>query len=85
MIRREAMSALEGYSYDERLYGWEDYDLWVRMAESGRYGVFVPEIVARYRVGHSSMISHTNVSTADAYAALADHAPNLMADLRIPG
>jgi Glycosyl transferase family 2 len=85
LIRRDALIALNGYSHDKRLYGWEDYDLWARMAESGRHGKFVPEIIARYRVGHSSMISQTNVSTSDAYAAVADHAPRLMAGLRIPG
>jgi hypothetical protein len=84
LIRREPLASLGGYSLDTRLYGWEDYDLWVRMAEAGRYGVFVPEILARYRVAHGSMISETNISTADAYAALADHAPKLMAGLRIP-
>lgn len=84
LIRREAITALDGYSSDSRLYGWEDYDLWVRMAESGRHGVFIPEIIARYRVGASSMITHTNVSAVDAFAAVADHAPRLMADLRLP-
>jgi Glycosyl transferase family 2 len=84
LIRREALLALGGYSYDQRLYGWEDYDLWVRMAESGRHGAFVPEMLARYLVAHGSMISETNVSTVDAYAAVADHAPKLMRNLRIP-
>lgn len=84
LIRREAFRAMGGYSYDPRLYGWEDYDLWVRMAEAGRSAAFVPEIIARYRVGHSSMISQTNLSTADAYAALVDHAPGVMAGIRIP-
>lgn len=84
LIRREALAALGGYSGDTRLYGWEDYDLWVRMAEAGRHGVFVPEIIARYRVGASSMISHTNVSAVDAFAAIADHAPLLMRELQLP-
>jgi glycosyltransferase involved in cell wall biosynthesis len=84
LIRRDAITAMDGYSYDPRLYGWEDYDLWVRMAEAGWHGAFVPEIIARYRVGHSSMISQTNVSTTDAYAALVDHAPRLLAGLQIP-
>jgi hypothetical protein len=84
LVRRDALAAMGGYSYDQRLYGWEDYDLWVRMAEDGRHGVFVPEIIARYRVGHSSMIWQTNISTADAYAALVEHAPTLMEGLRIP-
>jgi glycosyltransferase involved in cell wall biosynthesis len=84
LIRRDAMEAMNGYAYDERLYGWEDYDLWVRMAEAGRHGVFVAEIIGRYRVGHSSMISQTNLSTADAYAALIEHAPRVLAGLRVP-
>ncbi len=84
LIRREAFVAMGGYSEQPSLFGWEDYDLWVRMAEAGRHGAFVPQIVARYRVGHSSMISLTNVSTADAFAALVDHAPKLMTGLRIP-
>lgn len=84
LICRPAIEEMGGYTYDPRLYGWEDYDLWVRMAEAGHHGVFVPEMIARYRVGHSSMISQTNLSTADAFAALVDHAPRLMANLRIP-
>jgi hypothetical protein len=84
LIRRDALAALGGYSLDARLYGWEDYDLWVRMAEAERRGTFVPEIVGRYRVGFSSMIAETNTSTSDAYAAVADHAPRLMRGLRIP-
>jgi hypothetical protein len=84
LIRREAIVAMNGYSYDPRLYGWEDYDLWVRMAEAGHHGVFVPEIIARYRLDPGSMISQTNLSTADAYAALLDHAPKLLAGIRIP-
>src|SRR5437762_13503051 len=46
LIGRGALVALDGYSYDHRLYGWEDYDLWVRIAESGRYGMFVPAMIA---------------------------------------
>jgi glycosyltransferase involved in cell wall biosynthesis len=85
LIRREALEAMGGYSLDPRLaLGWEDYDLWARMAEDGRHAVFVPEMIARYRAGHSSMVSVTNISATDAYAAVADHAPILMAGLAIP-
>jgi hypothetical protein len=85
LIRADALHALHGYSDDARLYGWEDYDLWVRMAESGRHGTFVPEIIARYRVGNNSMISLANISGTDAFAAIAEHAPKLMHDLVLPG
>lgn len=84
LIKRDALLALGGYTSDSRLYGWEDYDLWVRMAEAGRYPVFVPEIIGRYRVAQSSMIADTNVSVAEAFGALVDHAPKLMRDLQIP-
>jgi glycosyltransferase involved in cell wall biosynthesis len=85
LIKHDALAALGGYSLDSRLaLGWEDYDLWARMAETGRHAAFVPEIVARYRVGHSSMVSVTNISPSDAYAAIADHAPRLMRELQIP-
>jgi Glycosyl transferase family 2 len=79
MIRREAFEELGGYSEDGRLMlGYEDYDLWARVAERGRWAVFVRQFVASYRVGHSSMLSVTNMSKVDAIAAVAEHAPNLM-------
>jgi hypothetical protein len=49
LIRRRELRELGGYAEDPRLLGWEDYDLWCRTAESGRYGVHVPEILAGYR------------------------------------
>jgi hypothetical protein len=85
LIRRSALLDMGGYTEDSRLMGWEDYDLWVRFAEAGLRGAFVPEMIARYRAGHSSMISITNLSLTDAFAALVEHAPKLMADLEIPG
>jgi len=86
LIRRAKLREVGGYSLDARLMlGWEDYDLWARLAERGEFGAFVPQIVGRYRAGRSSMVSVTNLSVSDAYAAVADHAPNLMRGVRIPG
>jgi hypothetical protein len=79
MVRRDAFEELGGYSEDVRLMlGYEDYDFWARVAESGRRATFVRQFVARYRVGHSSMLSVTNLSKTDAMAAVAEHAPTLM-------
>ena len=79
MIRRDAFDQIGGYSEDARLLlGYEDYDFWARVAEQGRWAVFVRQFVARYRVGHSSMLSVTNISKIDAMAAVAEHAPTLM-------
>jgi GT2 family glycosyltransferase len=77
MIRRSALVQLGGYSTDRRLYGWEDYDLWCRMAEQGLHGVLVPSVLARYRDSGSSMRSVVDVDHTEAYAALYEHAPRL--------
>ena len=51
MWRTHALRGLGGYTTDHRLYGWEDYDMWCRLAESGGRAEFVAQIVARYRAG----------------------------------
>jgi GT2 family glycosyltransferase len=78
MLRIDELRRLGGYATDRRLFGWEDYDLWCAIAEEGRYGLQVPEILARYRVSPSSMRSLTNLSEADAMTALIERHPTLM-------
>ncbi len=39
--------------------GWEDFDLWFKYAKAGKCGVRVHEILARYRVHSTSMLSTT--------------------------
>jgi hypothetical protein len=86
LVRTDALRAVGGYATDPRLHGWEDYDLWCRMAESGRHGIAVPEIVARYRVARHSMLrSTTELSTADAFSILVESHPRLMAGVVPPG
>jgi hypothetical protein len=85
LIRVEALRELEGYTDDLRLHGWEDYDLWCAMAERGARGAWVPEVVARYRVSPKSMLrSVTEISNTDAFAALMERHPRLMAGLEPP-
>lgn len=84
LIRRSTLARFGGYSEDSRLaLGLEDYDLWARFAEAGEFGVFLRNFVASYRVGHSSMVSITSISFADARAAIAEHAPTLMRGVEI--
>jgi hypothetical protein len=86
LIRRAPFTRLGGYSKDPRLLlGYEDYDLWARLAEAGEWAAFVRSFVGSYRVGHSSMLSVTNISKLDAVAAIAEHAPKLMRGVRPPG
>ena len=47
-------------NYDENMiFGWEDYELWFRIADINGWGVQVPEILAKYRVNESSMLNTT--------------------------
>jgi glycosyltransferase involved in cell wall biosynthesis len=77
LMRRSTLTELGGYSEDRRLFGWEDYDLWCRIADRGGRAVHVPEIVARYRLAPGSTLSLTNLSTREAREALAEHCPHL--------
>ena len=54
LVRRSAWRAVGGYSRLE--YGWEDYDFWCKFVEAGLEGVFVPELLCRYRVHAASML-----------------------------
>lgn len=85
MIRTEVLrEKFGGYAVDRRLHGWEDFDLWCRMAEAGHSAVLVPEILARYRTAQHSMLSHTNISLTDAFSLIIECNPQLMAGLEPP-
>jgi len=78
LIRRAVLAQVGGYSTDRRLYGWEDYDLWCRIAEAGGYAIHLPRVVGRYRTALSSMLSLSDLSHDSAFDALHEHAPRLM-------
>ncbi len=77
MLRRVAVLELGGYTEDIRLYGWEDFDLWCRVAEHGRHGAFVPEILCRYRQNHHSMLSVSAIDATEAVSLLRDRYPSV--------
>ena len=54
MYSKEAWTSVGGYSYFD-VMGWEDYDLWCKFMDRGYKGIFIPEILCRYRVHGSSM------------------------------
>ena len=64
MFDREKMLLLGGYSTDLIHYGWfgwEDYELWLRIAASGQSCGFISKVLSHYRVHSASMIHSTNV------------------------
>lgn len=61
MFRRSMLLAMEGY--ENIRYGWEDYDLWLRMVKEDKIALHIPEILARYRQHNSSMLrTETNIN-----------------------
>ena len=78
LIRTERLRAYGGYRTDRRLHGWEDFDLWCRMAEAGDRAVQLKRVVARYRMTGHSMLSLTNVSVADALSVIVEASPSVM-------
>jgi glycosyltransferase involved in cell wall biosynthesis len=62
MVRRATYDRHGGYREDDDFaYGWEDWELWLRLAEAGEHGVHVPQMLGRYRTQASSMITITNL------------------------
>lgn len=62
MIRKETVQAVGGYSpeYGTILpQGWEDYDLWLKLAQAGHTGKLIPEVLSDYRAHAQSMIQST--------------------------
>ncbi|HEY3830247.1 MAG TPA: glycosyltransferase family A protein [Solirubrobacteraceae bacterium] len=85
MIRTSLLrEELGGYRLDRRLHGWEDFDLWCRMAEAGHHAVRVPEVLARYRLSQHSMLAQTNISATDAFSLIIESNPRLMAGMQPP-
>lgn len=79
LLRRSALEAVGGYSTEPALYGWEDFALWLALAEQGFSGAHVADFVARYRKSPHSMIAVTNVDSTAAWGALLRRYPDLAA------
>ena len=77
MLRRGALADVGGYATDPALYGWEDFALWLAMADAGHRGVHVPDFVGRYRKSPHSMIALANVDSTAAWGALLRRHPDL--------
>jgi hypothetical protein len=84
MWRTPALRELGGYTTDLRLHGWEDYDLFCRVAERGLSGALVPEILGKYQVRRHSMLSVTDISMRAAVSLLIERNPTVMAGVEPP-
>jgi glycosyltransferase involved in cell wall biosynthesis len=77
MFRRDAWLELGGYSTDDGLYGWEDYDLWLSVAERDKRADLVRSIVGRYREQPGSMRKISDVDMASNFVTLRERHPRL--------
>jgi glycosyltransferase involved in cell wall biosynthesis len=62
MIRKEPVLAVGGYSTEYGTIlpqGWEDYDLWLKLAQAGYAGKLIPQVLSDYRVHSESMLQST--------------------------
>lgn len=59
MFRTDTLSVLEGYD-EEMSHGWEDYELWLRMAAEECRVSCAERVLALYRIKDQSMLSSTN-------------------------
>lgn len=63
LFRRDVVLELGGYStelIEHGWFGWEDYDLWLKLADTDHACVQVPNILAAYRVHDGAMLHQTN-------------------------
>lgn len=78
LLKAAALKQIGGFCEDIRLTGWEDYDLWLRIAEQGLHAVHVPEIIGRYnRAPGSLLASFTNIDTDVARSMVRARSPKL--------
>lgn len=78
MLRKRAWERHGGYRTDDPLvFGWEDWELWLRLAAAGEHGVHVPQMLGRYRTQAESMITVTNLVADHMIAHLRQLHPDL--------
>jgi glycosyltransferase involved in cell wall biosynthesis len=77
MVRREALLAAGGW---ELKGGYEDWDLWLALAERGARGIHVPIVSGRYRVRSNRMLAETEQRHDAMTALLRERHPQLFAE-----
>ena len=77
MIRRQAWQDLGGYGEYASLRGWEDYELWLKMAAEGRWGTFVPSFTGLYRVHATNRSGVVVLDLTPLQATFKERYPNL--------
>ena len=73
MFDREQVIKIGGYDnqlYKRGWFGWEDYDLWLRIAEAGLRASFLPNVLCLYRHHDKAMSKTTDLFERELVAHL---------------
>jgi glycosyltransferase involved in cell wall biosynthesis len=76
LFRREALTAVGGWQPPD---AFEDWNLWMALAEHGFTGVYVPRVVYRYRRRREGLMMASIGRYGELYAELARQHPELFA------
>lgn len=85
LLRRDVLIAHHGYRDPADRPGWEDWDLWCRLASAGERGAWTPQIVGEYRVRPDSMLRGVERDRAPMLRAMLRRHPDLLDDPPAPG
>jgi GT2 family glycosyltransferase len=77
LIRRSTFAEVGGFDGYFCVSGWEDYELWLRLAAAGHRAEFVPGFVGWYRVHQGSRQETVNLDAARLMSELRDRYPFL--------
>ena len=69
-IRRSVFDEVGGYDLHFGLVGWEDYELWLRLAAAGHRPVFIPTFIGEYSVRPGSRQDTVNLDNPALFAEL---------------
>ena len=79
LYRREAVLAAGGWQLDG---GYEDWDLWMTLAEAGHEGVGIAAVTSEYRVAPGRRLSRSSSRHGERCARLRERHPRLYTDRR---
>jgi glycosyltransferase involved in cell wall biosynthesis len=80
LFRRSALLEAGLYSTEPALYGFEDYELWLRFAAQGRRVEFIPTVLSEYRVHEQNMITVAKLDMSGVRAHLRAKYPGIVSD-----
>jgi glycosyltransferase involved in cell wall biosynthesis len=79
LYRRDVVLALGGWQLDG---GYEDWDLWMTLAEAGHRGIGVPALTGEYRVQPGRRLSSSSRRHGERCVRLRERHPRLFAERR---